>query len=62
MRFLTMNPALKLIKFVQPYWRWALIAPVLMLLEVTMDLMQPRMVAYIVDEGIAQLNLGLVPV
>lgn len=54
------NPALKLLKFVKPYWRWALIAPVLMLLEVTMDLMQPRMVAYIVDEGIAQLNLNLV--
>src|SRR5512137_1426414 len=54
------NPALKLLKFVKPYWRWALIAPVLMLLEVTMDLMQPRMVAYIVDEGIAHLNLNLV--
>ncbi|MHB1355225.1 MAG: ABC transporter ATP-binding protein [Anaerolineae bacterium] len=31
-----------------------------MLLEVTMDLMQPRMVQRIVDEGIAQLNLPLV--
>lgn len=55
-----MNPALKLITFIKPYWRWALIAPVLMLVEVAMDLMQPRMVAHIVDEGIAHLDLNVV--
>lgn len=54
------NPALKLLKFVRPYWRWALIAPALMLVEVAMDLMQPRMVAHIVDEGIAHLDLTVV--
>ncbi|MBI5296329.1 MAG: ABC transporter ATP-binding protein [Chloroflexi bacterium] len=55
-----MNAGLKLAKFIKPYWRWVLIAPVLMTLEVAMDLMQPRMVERIVDEGIARLDLNLV--
>ena len=55
-----MNSGLKLVKFLKPYWRWAALAPLLMLLEVTMDLMQPRMVQRIVDEGIARLDLNLV--
>lgn len=55
-----MNSALKLAKFVKPYWRWAILAPLLMMLEVTMDLMQPRMVQRIVDEGIAMLDLTVV--
>jgi len=36
------------------------LAPLLMLLEVVMDLQQPRMIQRIVDEGIAQLNMPLV--
>jgi ATP-binding cassette subfamily B protein len=55
-----MNSALKLLKFIKPYWHWAALAPLLMMLEVAMDLMQPRLVAQIVDQGIAQMNLGLV--
>jgi ATP-binding cassette subfamily B protein len=55
-----MRSALKLLKFLKPYWRWAALAPLLMLLEVTMDLLQPRMVQRIVDEGIARLDLNLV--
>ncbi|MGB8983841.1 MAG: ABC transporter ATP-binding protein [Anaerolineales bacterium] len=51
---------MKLAKFLKPYWRWVVIAPILMILEVTMDLMQPRMVERIVDEGIARLDLNLV--
>lgn len=50
----------KLIVFIKPYWPWAVSAPLLMLLEVAMDLMQPRMVQRIVDEGIARLDLNLV--
>jgi len=49
-----------LLKFIKPYWRWAVIAPLLMVLEVSMDLLQPRMVQRIVDEGIARLDLNLV--
>ena len=55
-----MDSAFKLARFVKPYWRWAALAPLLMLLEVTMDLMQPRMVERIVDMGIAHLDLPLV--
>jgi ATP-binding cassette subfamily B multidrug efflux pump len=55
-----MKAGLKLVTFIKPYWRWVLIAPLLMVLEVTMDLMQPRMVERIVDEGIARLDLNLV--
>ena len=55
-----MKEGLKLARFIKPYWRWAVIAPVLMILEVAMDLMQPRMVQRIVDVGIAQLDLQMV--
>lgn len=55
-----MKTARKLARFLKPYWRWVIIAPVLMTLEVAMDLMQPRMVERIIDEGIARLDLNLV--
>ena len=55
-----MNSGKKLLRFIKPYWRWAALAPFLMLLEVLMDLMQPRMVQRIVDEGIARLDLNIV--
>lgn len=46
--------------YLKPYWRLAVIAPLLMILEVTMDLLQPRMMQRIVDEGIRQGNQNLV--
>ena len=55
-----MNSARKLAKFLKPYWRWVALAPLLMILEVALDLMQPRMVQRIVDEGIARLDMALV--
>jgi ATP-binding cassette subfamily B multidrug efflux pump len=54
------NSALKIVKYLKPYWLWIVLAPLLMLMEVVMDLMQPRMVQRIVDEGIARLDLSLV--
>ena len=42
-----------LMKFLEPYWLWATLAPLLMVLEVVMDLMQPRMIQRIVDVGSA---------
>jgi len=50
----------KLFAFIKPYWHWALLAPLLMGLEVWMDLMQPRMIQRIIDEGIAQLDMQVV--
>lgn len=55
-----MRSVRKLAAFLRPYWHWAALAPLLMLLEVAMDLMQPRLVARIIDQGIAQGNLPLV--
>ncbi len=55
-----MSAALKLVKYLKPYWRWAAAAPFLMTLEVFMDLLQPRMVQRIVDVGIKNLDLNLV--
>jgi len=52
--------SLKLARFLKPYWRWAILAPLLMILEVAMDLMQPRLIQHIVDVGIAQLELSVV--
>ena len=46
--------------FLRPYWRWAVLAPLLMVLEVSMDLLQPRFIQRIVDQGIARQDLGLV--
>jgi ATP-binding cassette, subfamily B, multidrug efflux pump len=50
----------KILKYIKPYWKYALAAPLLMLLEVVCDLMQPTLVARIIDEGVAQGNLSLV--
>ena len=50
----------KLFKFLKPYRHWAILAPLMMMLEVTMDLMQPRLIQRIVDVGIAQLDMAVV--
>lgn len=50
----------KLLIYLKPYWKHALIAPLLMILEVSMDLMQPRMMQRIMDEGIRLGNQPLV--
>ncbi len=55
-----MRTVTALARYLKPYWRWVLVAPMLMLLEVTMDLMQPRLVERIVDEGIARLDMTLI--
>ncbi len=55
-----MNAAIKLAKYLRPYWLWSILAPLLMLLEVSMDLMQPRMIQRIVDDGIAQYDIAVV--
>lgn len=55
-----MRDSLRLARFLRPYWVWAALAPLLMVLEVTMDLTQPRLIAHIVDAGIAQGDLWVV--
>ncbi len=43
----------KLAVYMKPYWKTAVLAPVMMLLEVVMDLLQPTLMASIIDRGIA---------
>ena len=47
---------LKLLKFARKYWPLVLLGPLFMVLEVSVDLYQPRMMELIVDRGI--LGLG----
>lgn len=47
----------KLLRYLKPYWKVALLAPLLMLVEVAADLLQPALVARIIDRGIAAGNL-----
>lgn len=47
----------KLKRFIKPYWLWCLLAPLLMVVEVIMDLMQPALMASIVDQGLLSNDL-----
>lgn len=52
---------LKLIlKYIKPYWVIALSAPLLMALEVVMDLLQPHMIQRIIDIGVKEGNLDFI--
>ena len=55
-----MQASRELAIFLKPYWRSAILAPLLMVLEVTMDLLQPRLIQRIVDQGIARSDLTVV--
>ncbi len=46
--------------FLRPYWHWAVLAPLLMLVEVATDLLQPRLIQRIVDVGIANQDMAVV--
>ena len=49
-----MQAVWKLSKYVKPYMLFAIIAPVMMILEVSMDLIQPTILQHIIDKGIAE--------
>ena len=55
-----MQASRKLSVYLKPYWHWAILAPLMMILEVAMDLMQPRLLQRIVDQGIAHGDMGVV--
>ena len=42
---------MKLAKYLKPYWLFAILAPLTMIGEVAIDLMQPDLMAKIVNEG-----------
>ena len=43
----------KLFKYLKPYMLPTLLAPLFMLLEVAMDLMQPALMSRVIDVGVA---------
>ena len=47
-------------KYLKKYWLWCLLAPLCMLGEIAMDLLQPDLMATIVDDGVLQSNLSLI--
>ena len=49
-----MQAVWKLSKYMKPYMLFAIIAPVMMVIEVSMDLLQPRILQHIIDSGIAK--------
>ena len=52
---------MKLAKYLKPYWYFAILAPLFMIGEVAMDLMQPNLMAKIVDKGLlAGLGVGYI--
>lgn len=49
----------KLLHYLKPYWKYALLAPIFMVLEVIFDLIQPKFMEQIVDNGILNETLSL---
>ena len=47
-----------MLKYLSKYWLFFILAPLFMLGEVSMDLLQPRLMAAIVDEGVLGLSNG----
>ena len=50
----------KLFRYLKPYWLWATIAPLFMVGEVALDLLQPRLVRHIIDFGIGRNDMNVV--
>ena len=51
---------MKLSKYLKPYWFFAILAPLLMIGEVTVDLLQPKLMSKIVDEGVLGGNMEII--
>lgn len=47
-----------MLKYLKKYWFFALLAPVFMIGEVSMDLLQPELMRRIIDDGVLGLNNG----
>lgn len=47
-----------MLKYLKKYWFFALLAPIFMIGEVSMDLLQPDLMSRIIDDGVLGLNNG----
>lgn len=50
----------KVLAYLKKYWYFAVLSPLFMILEVSMDLVQPSLMSKIVDDGITQGNISLI--
>jgi ATP-binding cassette, subfamily B, multidrug efflux pump len=50
----------KLMKYLKPYWKATILAPLFMILEVSMDLLQPKLMAEIVNNGVFNNDLKFI--
>lgn len=50
----------KVLRYLKKYWYFAILSPLFMILEVSMDLVQPSLMSQIVDDGITQGNISLI--
>ena len=50
----------KVLRYLKKYWCFALLTPLFMVLEVSMDLVQPSLMSRIVDEGIVAGDIQLI--
>lgn len=55
-----MKAFLRLLGYLRPFWFVALAAPLFMMLEVGMDLLQPHLVQRVIDEGVASRDMAAV--
>lgn len=51
---------MKVLKFLKKYWFFALLAPLFMIGEVSMDLIQPKLMSEIVDDGVLKNNMDFI--
>ena len=49
-----------MLKYLKKYWYWCLLAPIFMLGEIIMDLVQPDMMREIVDDGVLSGNMTVI--
>ena len=49
-----------MLKYLKKYWYWCLLAPLFMVGEITMDLLQPDLMAKIVDDGVLAGNMDII--
>lgn len=47
-----------MLKYLKKYWFFAILAPIFMIGEVSMDLLQPELMSRIIDDGVLGLNNG----
>ncbi len=53
-------PHTRLMRYLKPYWLFTLLSPLVMAGEVVFDLLQPRLMSSIVDDGVLNGNMRLI--